>query len=259
MRTLFIGDIIGKPGRVAIQCLLPMIIEQKKIDYIVANGENAAGGFGLTSEVARKIYELGVHGMTLGNHLFDQRDTESMLDDDKFLARPANLPPGSPGRGYFFLDGPAGKLCVINIQGRVFMTPIDCPFRTVLALLPEIKKETNIIIIDFHAEASSEKQALGFYLDGQVSAIFGTHTHVQTSDERILPGGTGFITDVGMTGPYLSVIGMEASGPIAKMVDYRRNRFEVATEDIRLAAVIIDADNDGKCKSIERLLLKIEN
>lgn len=259
MRTLFIGDIVGKPGRRAVEEFLPGLVVKHSINYVIANGENAAGGFGLTPEIAQKLRNAGVHGITMGNHLYDQKETEYMLNDDRFIARPENLPPGSPGVGHFILDSVAGPVCVISLQGRIFMTPIDCPFRVGLEIAKEMKKYTKAIIIDFHAEATSEKQAMGIYLDGSVSAVIGTHTHVQTADERVLPKGTGFITDVGMTGPHLSVIGMEPIGPITKMIDAKRCRFKVANDDVRICGVLIDIDlQSGHCITIQRLMISVD-
>ncbi len=256
MRALFIGDIVGKPGRRAVEELLPELVKKQHVDYVVANGENAAGGFGITAEIVQKLRDAGVHGITMGNHLYDQKEAEELLEEDRFIARPENLPPGAPGVGRYILDSIAGPLGVISLQGRIFMTPIDCPFRVGLMAAQEMRKHTKAIIIDFHAEATSEKQAMGIYLDGTVSAVVGTHTHVQTADERILPKGTGFITDVGMTGPHLSVIGMEPIGPITKMIDAKRCRFEVAKDDIRLCAVLLDINPEsGHCNSIERLMV----
>ena len=258
MKVLFIGDIIGRPGRQAVEKHLQTLKKERGIDYVIANAENAAGGFGITIEVATGLFMIGCDGLTLGNHTYDQVDAEALLESNPLVARPANLPPGNPGKSWIMVDGAAGPLAVINLMGRVFMNPIDCPFRVTDALLEEITPRTKCILIDIHAEATSEKQALGIYLDGRVSAVVGTHTHVMTADERILPGGTGFLTDVGMTGPHYSVIGMKPDGPITKMITQKRKRFEVGTDDVRLCAVLIDIDSQsGRCRSIERIMLSL--
>lgn len=258
MIVLFIGDIVGKPGRKAIEAVVPGLVKQYSVDFVVANGENAAGGFGLTPDISDKLRAAGIHGITLGNHLYDQKEADELLENERLLARPANFPPGNPGNGYFVLEGLSGTLAVVSLQGRVFMTPIDCPFRVADKIVEELRSTTKAILIDFHAEATSEKQALGIYLDGRVSAVLGTHTHVQTADERILKGGTGFITDVGMTGPHESVIGMEPSAPISKMISARRARFEVAEGDVRFCAVLLDIDREtGQCKKIERMMINV--
>lgn len=253
MRIVFFGDIIGKPGRRALEVLLPSILKQYCPDYVLANAENSAGGFGITSEIARKLHEMGIQGMTLGNHIYDQRDVDPLLDEDQLLARPANFPKGNPGRGYFILNGNAGPLAVVNLMGRTFMAPLDNPFEIGLNLVKDLSQKTKAIILDFHAEATSEKQAMGIWLDGKVSAVFGTHTHVQTADEKILPHGTGYITDVGMTGPHYSVIGMEAEGPLQTFVYGRRAKFEVATQDIRINGIFLEIDSEGICVKIERI------
>jgi metallophosphoesterase (TIGR00282 family) len=256
LKVLFIGDIIGRPGRQAVEKHLAKLKAEYGIDYVIANAENAAGGFGITTEVATSLFMAGCDALTLGNHLYDQVDAEYLLEANALVARPANMPPGNPGRPWIIVDGAAGPLAIINLMGRVFMNPIDCPFRVCDAVLEEIKDRTKCVFVDFHAEATSEKQALGIYLDGRVSAVVGTHTHVMTADERVLPGGTGFLTDVGMTGPHYSVIGMKHDGPLTKFLTQKRKRFDVATDDVRLCAVVVDIDSDsGKCRSIQRIML----
>jgi len=258
LKVLFIGDIIGKPGRQAVEKIVPELRQKHSIDYVVANAENASGGFGLTIETATWLLSHGCDGLTLGNHLYDQVDTEGLLEMNPLVCRPANLPPGNPGRPWIMLDGPAGPFAILNLMGRVFMNPIDCPFRIADATVAEIHQRTRCILVDLHAEATSEKQAMGIYLDGRVSAVVGTHTHVQTADERILPGGTAFLTDVGMTGPHYSVIGMKPEGPITKMITQKRKRFDVASDDVRLCAVLLDIDQEsGKCRSNERLMVSL--
>jgi metallophosphoesterase (TIGR00282 family) len=256
LKVLFVGDINGKPGR---KCLESYLSECKKnhveYDFIIANVENAAGGFGLTKEISRSMIEMGVGCQTSGNHIWDKKEIYSYFEVEPRLLRPANYPSGAPGLGYNIYDtGDGNKIAVINLQGRIFMWNIDCPFKTVDRILSEISGETRTIIVDFHAEATSEKQALGWYLNGRVSAVIGTHTHVQTVDERILSGGTAFISDVGMTGPYDSVIGIEVEDALYRVVSGLPNRFTVAQDDVRLAAVSIDIDAPtGKASSIERI------
>lgn len=254
MRVLLIGDIVGRPGRNAVRDFLPLLKDELSIDYVIANADNASGGFGLTKDNADELRTYGIDGFTLGNHVWDQKEAPSMVEDDPQMARPANFPEGSPGRGFFYLDGGAGLLGVLHLQGRVFMDPIDCPFRVGERIVSEIKKNTKAIIIDIHGEATSEKQAIGIYFDGSASAVIGTHTHVVTADERILEGGTGFQTDAGMTGPHRSVIGMKAEGPLKKMVGYMKTRFETAVEDVQLNSTLVEIDSmTGRCMKIERV------
>jgi len=258
--VLLIGDIVGRPGRKAVREVLPSLKDKLSIDYVIANADNASGGFGLTRDNADELRTYGVDGFTLGNHVWDQKGAPSMVESDPQMARPANFPEGSPGQGYFYLDGVAGMLCVLHLQGRVFMDPIDCPFRVGKRLVEEIKENTKAIIIDIHGEATSEKQAIGVYFDGSVSAVVGTHTHVATADERILEGGTGFHTDAGMTGPHRSVIGMKAVGPLKKMVEHMKIRFEPAVEDVWFNSTLIEIDNEtGRCVRIERVSRSIDD
>ncbi len=254
MRILLVGDIVGKPGRNAVKQFLPGLKSEYSIDYVIGNADNASGGFGLTKDNADELRVAGIDGFTLGNHVWDQKEAPKMIEEDPQMARPENFPEGSPGRGYFYLDGVAGLMCVLHLQGRTYMEPIDCPFIVGERIIKDIRENTNVILVDFHAEATSEKQALGRYLDGQVSAVIGTHTHVVTADEQIFPGGTGFQTDAGMTGPHESVIGVKTEGPIKKMVHHMKCRFEVATDDVRFNGTLIEVDNiSGKCLSIERI------
>ncbi len=256
MKLLFVGDINAKPGR---DCLEHYLAECKenniRYDFIIVNTENAAAGFGLTKEISQSIFDLGVDCQTTGNHIWDKKEIYSFFEVEPRLLRPANYPSGAPGLGYNIYKSRDGvKVAVINMQGRIFMWNIDCPYKTADRIVEEIGDQADVIFIDFHAEATSEKQGLGRYLDGRVSAVVGTHTHVQTVDERILPGGTAFITDVGMTGPYDSVIGIEVEDALYRMITGLPNRFTVAKNDIRLAAVVIDIDPEtGKANSIERI------
>ena len=208
MKILFIGDIVGSPGREAIKNLLPELKKDYGLDFVIANAENAAGGSGITAKVAEELFDYGVDVLTSGDHIWKKREIFEIINQEERILRPLNFPSGAPGRGYGVFKVKGGlKVGVINVNGRVFMDALECPFKTTRAARDELAKETNIIIVDIHAEATSEKVALGWYLDGKVSAVLGTHTHIQTAVERILPEGTAFLTDAGMTGPYDSVIG----------------------------------------------------
>ncbi|MGZ3580671.1 MAG: TIGR00282 family metallophosphoesterase [Syntrophales bacterium] len=255
MKILFIGDIVGKPGRRAVRELLPEIIFQYKIDFVIANCENAAAGFGVTRDVVEELYGNHISVLTSGNHIWDKREIGEFVGDYETLLRPANYPAGSPGWGSVVRPASSGISCgVINLMGRVFMKPIDCPFRAAEREIEKMKKYTKTIIIDMHAEATSEKEAMGWFLDGRVSAVLGTHTHVQTADESILPGGTAYITDVGMTGPFNSIIGIRKDAVIERFLTQIPNKFDVAKDDIRLQGVVIDVDGkSGKALGIERL------
>ncbi|RJQ38567.1 MAG: TIGR00282 family metallophosphoesterase, partial [Nitrospiraceae bacterium] len=209
MKLLFIGDVVGKTGRTAVRALLPKLSDRYKADCVVANGENIAGGFGLTEPLVQDLLSYGVHIITTGNHVWDKKDFMTSIGKESRVLRPLNYPPGVPGHGSIVFNAGGRKIAVVNVSGRVFMPQMDCPFRAIDAELERIRKETHIIFVDFHAEATSEKVAFGYYLDGRVSAVIGTHTHVQTADEKILPKGTAYITDAGMTGPSCSVIGIE--------------------------------------------------
>lgn len=249
MRVLFIGDVIGKPGRRALQVLLPSLRRELTPDLVIANGENAAGGNGLTLDTAHEILSAGVDVITSGNHIWDQKEFLPHLDGELPVLRPLNYPPGVPGKGYL----QRGEVVVVNLQGRTFMAPIDCPFRTADDLLHRLT-HARIIIVDFHAEATSEKQAMGWYLDGRVSAVLGTHTHVPTADPRILPKGTAFVTDVGMCGPYNSIIGVEVQDVLERFLLQTPKRFTVASGPAVLNAVLIDIDDQsGRALSIVRV------
>lgn len=249
MRVLFIGDVIGKPGRKALQVLLPSLRRELTPDLVIANGENAAGGNGLTLDTAHEILSAGVDVITSGNHIWDQKEFLPHLDGELPVLRPLNYPPGVPGKGYL----QRGEVVVVNLQGRTFMAPIDCPFRTADDLLHRLT-HARIIIVDFHAEATSEKQAMGWYLDGRVSAVLGTHTHVPTADPRILPKGTAFVTDVGMCGPYNSIIGVEVQDVLERFLLQTPKRFTVASGPAVLNAVLVDIDDQsGRALSIVRV------
>lgn len=254
MKILFIGDIVGKPGRRAIRDLLPMIIEEGRIDFVIANCENAAAGFGVTEEIIEELYRAHINVLTSGNHIWDKKEVMDFVEDYEALLRPANYPQGVPGWGSVVMPIPGGAhIGVINLAGRVFMNPLDCPFRTADREIEKLKKRTSVIIVDIHAEATSEKIAMGWYLDGRVTAVLGTHTHVQTADERILPGGTAYITDVGMTGPFDSVIGIKKDTILQRFLLQIPTKFDVAKGDVRLQGVTVDVDVEGRATAMERL------
>jgi hypothetical protein len=262
VKILFIGDIFGRPGRTIVKDRLPALVKKYDADLVIANGENAAAGFGITPPLAEDLFELGIDVLTTGNHVWDKReivDYFQMADGNhngmaRRILRPANYPSDMPGWGLY--EGRKNEVpyAVINLQGRVFMASNDDPFRVADQLLKEIKAK--IIFVDMHAEATSEKISLGWYLDGRVTAIVGTHTHVPTADERVLPGGTAYITDVGMTGPYESVIGVKKELVVGKFLSNMPVRFEPATGDVRLCGVVVDCDEaSGHARTIERLML----
>lgn len=257
-RVLFIGDIVGQPGRRILKEMLPGLVEEYAPDLVLANAENAAAGFGITPPLVEELLALGIAVLTSGNHIWDKKEIVPYLAEhaDGRLLRPANYPRLSPGHGLYV--GPIRSkrpYAVMNLQGRVFMPSIDCPFRTADHLLEQIPAEVKIRIVDMHAEATSEKLALGWYLDGRVTAVVGTHTHVPTADETVLPQGTAYITDLGMTGPYDSVIGVDKRAVIGKFLSQVPARFDVAKGDVRLCAVLIEADADsGRALSIQRIV-----
>jgi len=250
VKILFFGDIVGRPGRAAAKTFLTNHVIDE-YDLIIANGENAAGGNGLTLQVAEELYGFGIDCITLGNHAWDKKEIVTFLGNEKRLVRPANYPPGTPGNGYTILNSRHDdKVAVLNLMGRVFLANLDCPFRVAEHVIKEIKQVTNKIIVDFHAEVTSEKIALGWFLDGQVSAVLGTHTHVQTNDYRVLPKGTAYITDVGMTGPRNSVLGVKPELAIQKFLTQMPVRFEVANGATQVNAMVLELDEHGKAKSI---------
>ncbi|MFZ5908095.1 MAG: TIGR00282 family metallophosphoesterase [Nitrospirota bacterium] len=257
MKILFIGDIVGKVGRVATKALLPSIRTRYKIDFVIANGENAAGGFGITDKIATELFALGIDAITTGNHVWDKKEFVAQIAKMDRVLRPLNYPPGVPGFGSLLSTLPNGlKVAVINLSGRVFMANYDCPFRVGKAEVEKMRRETNLILIDFHGEATSEKIAFGYYMDGKVSAVVGTHTHVQTADEKILPLGTAYITDVGMTGPSHSVIGIEVEQIIHRFLTSMPMRFETAKGGGILSALVIDIDDEsGRSSAVQRLQL----
>ena len=260
VRILYIGDIFGRPGRAVLKETLPGLVSEYSPDLVLANGENAAAGFGITPLLAEELLGLGIAVLTTGNHIWDKKEIYPYLAEhaDGPLLRPANYPSHVPGRGFYVGKTKAGlEFAVINIQGRVFMPPIDCPFRTVDALLESIPESVKVRFVDMHAEATSEKLAMGWYLNGRVTAMVGTHTHVPTADEMVLPGGTAYVTDLGMTGPYESVIGVEKDTIIRKFLSQLPERYEVAKGDVRLCGVLVEADPEtGRAVSIERVVRK---
>lgn len=254
MNVLFIGDIVGKPGRQAVQAFLKSLKSEYAIDLTIANGENAAGGNGLTKDVAQELFGYGIEFMTMGNHVWDKREIMNYIEEEMRIVRPANYPVGAPGKGYSIIRVQGVKLGIINLSGRVFMQPLDDPFSMATRLAETIRQETPNILLDFHAEATSEKIALGWFLDGKVSAVLGTHTHVQTADERLLPHGTAYITDVGMTGPRDSVLGVKKELIINRFLTQLPAKFEVAEGVLQLNAVVIDLDEtSGRARSITRI------
>ncbi|MGE5576588.1 MAG: TIGR00282 family metallophosphoesterase [Syntrophothermus sp.] len=255
LRILCIGDIVGKPGRRAVKSLLPGIKERYRVDMTIANAENAAGGLGVTEEVLRELRPSGIDLFTTGNHVWDKKEIFDFIDRAPDLLRPANYPPGTPGKGsclYRLSD--TVRVGVINLSGRVFLKNLDCPFRMVEQLLQPLARETAVIIMDFHAEATSEKVAMGWFVDGKISAVVGTHTHVQTADERVLPGGTAYISDLGMTGPMDSVLGMDTGIVLNHFLTQLPAKFEVAKHNLVLQGAILEIDLiTGKAIHIERI------
>ncbi len=259
MKILFIGDIVGSPGREAVRKLLPELKKEYRLNFVIANAENAAGGSGITAAVAGDLFTSGVDVLTSGDHIWKKREILEIINQEERILRPINFPVGTPGRGgALFKTKENHKIGVINVNGRVFMEALDCPFRTTACAVEELSKDTRIIIVDIHAEATSEKVALGWYLDGKVSAILGTHTHIQTADEKILPQGSAFIADVGMTGSMDSVIGRRVEDVLERFITAVPVRFEVATENIQLHGVVLDIDEEtGKARAIVRIQKKL--
>ena len=258
MKILFIGDIVGRPGRRILRESIKRLSEEHDPDLIVANCENAASGFGVMPEMVEDFFALGIDVLTGGNHTFDRKEIVPLFKDgahDGRLLRPANYPANVPGAGLYQGIARSGTpYAVVNLQGRTFMTPTDCPFRTADKLLAGLPSDTKVILVDIHAEATSEKQAMGWYLDGRVSAVVGTHTHVPTADERVLPGGTAFLTDTGMTGPYESIIGNRKDDVLERFLTGLRPRLEVANNDVRLCGCVIDVnEKTGRASAIQRI------
>ncbi|MBX3301704.1 MAG: TIGR00282 family metallophosphoesterase [Nitrospira sp.] len=257
MKVLCIGDIMGEPGRRVVARIVPRLIAQRQIDAVIANGENVAGGFGVTQELAEELFEMGVSVITTGNHAWDKKEAVEYFSREPRLLRPANYPAGVPGNGSVVMETAGGeRLAVLQLMGRVYMPTIDCPFQTAKRELSRLKRETSAIIVDMHAEATSEKMAMGHFLDGEVVAVVGTHTHVQTADDQILPKGTAYITDIGMTGPLHSVIGVKKELAIEKFLTGMPRRFEVASGPSVFCAVLLELDPRlGKAIAFERIRL----
>src|SRR5438093_11222491 len=261
VRILFIGDIVGRPGRELVRRGLSAIVDHHGIDFVIANAENAAAGFGITREIGEQLLDWGVDVLTSGNHIWDKKEALDYIGTESRLLRPANYPAGAPGNGSYLARSKDGQtVAVINVMGRVFMPLLDDPFAIVLKEIEALKSRARIILVDFHGEATSEKIAMGWHLDGRVTAVVGTHTHVQTADERILPKGTAYLTDVGMTGPHDSVIGVDIQAALGKFLTALPARFETATANPRLHAAIVDADErTGLATDIERLSLGLDD
>ncbi len=255
MKILFIGDVVGRPGRAIVRNLLPGFREKKKIDVVVANGENAAGGSGLTPRITKELFDNGIDVLTSGDHIWKKKEIYDFLEESDRLIRPANYPEGVPGKGATVVDiKGVVKVGVINLVGRVFMDAVDCPFRTARQEVKALRRVTPVIIVDMHAEATSEKVAMGWFLDGMVSAVIGTHTHIQTADEKILPKGTAYLTDSGMTGPYDSVIGRVKESILERFLTQMPTRFDMAENGAELHGTVIDVEEKtGRALSIERV------
>lgn len=260
MKILFIGDIVGSPGRKIVHDRLADILMQRSIDLCIANGENSASGFGITPRLAEEIFAAGAEVITGGNHIWDRKEIIDFFPHEPRLIRPANFPAGTPGKGHFVGQAKNGvHYAVMNLQGRTFMAPLEDPFRTAERELAALPSDVKVIIVDMHAEATSEKQAMGWHLDGKVSAVLGTHTHVATADNRVLPGGTAYITDVGMTGPHDSVIGMEKKPIVQRFLDALPAKFTVAEGDVQMNTVQIDVDEStGRARSIDRVNFRLD-
>ena len=254
IRVLMIGDVFGSPGRQCVERMVPGLRKELGLDLVVANGENAAGGLGITPRLAQELFLAGVDVITTGNHVWRHRELLGYLDEEPHILRPENYPPGAPGTGHVLVHLAGVKVGVVNLEGRVFMSPLDCPFRTADRLLAGPLAKADLVLVDMHAEASSEKLALGRYLDGRVAAVVGTHTHVQTADQKLLPKGTAYLTDLGMTGPHNSVIGVRPDLAIGRFLAQRYTPFEVSRGDHRLQGAVLELDPAaGTAVSIERL------
>jgi hypothetical protein len=255
VKLLFVGDVVGGLGRRTLASLLPAIRDAHQPDFVVVNGENSAGGVGITQKTARELLEMGADAITLGNHAFRHREVYELLDREERIVRPANYPKGSPGRGHTVVENAGVRLGVVNLSGLVFLQAVRSPFAEADAVLAELRDRADAVLVDMHAEATSEKVAMGWHLDGRVTACLGTHTHVPTADARVLPGGTAYVTDVGMTGPRGGVIGVKREQALERFVMLTNVRFETADEDPWLNAVLIEADADGRATSVEQLLV----
>lgn len=258
MRLLLIGDIVGKPGRQIVSQALPGLIRERRLDLVIANGENAAAGSGITPDNYTALIAAGVDGVTLGDHIYRRREIIGTLESRPNIVKPANFPPDSPGRDHMVLTAKNGvSVAVVSLLGRVFMRPVDCPWNAIDRILGQLPPEIKVIVVDFHAEATSDMQLMGRYLDGRVSAVLGTHTHVATADEEIFPGGTAFQCDVGMTGPYKSILGRRVDRVLETTRTFNPTEFEVATDDVRMSGTIVDVDETtGRATGIERICVR---
>jgi len=256
LNILFVGDIVGTPGLELASTLVPTYVKKYEIDLLVVNGENVTEGKGISEEHAKAVFALGAHVITTGNHVWDRWDSRKVLGGDRRILRPLNYPRDNGGNGYLVVDlGEKGKAGVLNIQGRVYMQPIDDPFRTADWAVAKIQEETKVVVVDFHADATAEKMAMGWHLDGRVTAVLGTHTHTPTADGRVLPRGTAFLTDIGMTGPYDSVLGMKKEQAIKRLLTSTPHKYEVASHDVRLCAVFVRADAEsGRALAMEQII-----
>ncbi len=256
LNILFVGDVVGKPGMNMVETWLPSLIQKYRADLVIVNAENSADGKGCTEKEGRVLFNLGVHVLTGGNHTWDKHQSQEYLKNEKRALRPLNYPRGTYGNGYIIIETKKGKVAVVNLQGRTFMPTIDCPFRSAEWILKKISAETKMIFIDFHAEATAEKLALANFIDGKASVLVGTHTHIQTADERIFPNGLGYITDVGMTGPYDSVIGMKTEAAVNRFLYQTPQKYQTATDQLHLSGVFVKVDtNTGGATEIERILI----
>jgi 2',3'-cyclic-nucleotide 2'-phosphodiesterase len=255
VKLLFVGDVVGGIGRRTLASLLPGIRDEHEPDFVVVNGENAAGGVGITQKTARELLDMGADAITLGNHAFRHREVYELLDSEARIVRPANYPKGSPGRGHTVVENDGMRLGVVNLSGLVFLEAVRSPFAEVDAALAELRGRTDAVIVDMHAEATSEKVALGWHVDGKVTACVGTHTHVPTADARVLPGGTAYVTDVGMTGPRGGVIGVKRELALERFLALTNVRFETSDEDPWLNALLVEADGEGRATAVEQLLM----
>ena len=255
MKILFVGDVVGKPGRSAVAALVPKLKRERGVSLVIANGENSAHGSGLTASTVQSLLDAGVDVITSGDHTWDQKEIYEVIEREPRLLRPLNFPPSSPGRGSNIVHvEDKTAVAIVNLIGRVYLPNNDCPFRAAQAEVARLRKQTSLIVVDFHAEATSEKIAMGRFLDGQVSAVLGTHTHVATADEQILPKGTAYISDVGMCGPHDSVLGREVDAVVRRFLTQMPQKMEVATGDVALCGVIVEVDeNTGRARSIERI------
>ena len=253
LRVLAIGDIVGRSGRKVLAEKINALKKTHAVDIIIANGENSAGGMAITPDTVKEIFRAGVNVITTGNHIWNNSEINKVIDEEPFLLRPANYPEGVRGKGYCIISEGDWNICVINLMGRIHMEPIDCPFRKFDEIYARIKDQTAIVIVDFHAEATSEKRALGWYADGRASAVFGTHTHVQTADEEILPKGTAYITDIGMTGSFDSVIGIEKDMAIEKLMKSTKVRFKVGESNLKLNGAVMEIESGGRAHNIYRI------